>query len=152
MKNQEDTIRFITEKLGVTREDLEARLRRSKGIGTVSAHRFERRCRYRKTISLLKRTGAIIRKSSWVPEPRRLYRYGKLAAHLLGYVGEISEKELASNIFPGRRVRIAGRDRAGLNGPTIRILYRQRWSAPGSGRQHGAGSRPFGRNRFGYRR
>jgi penicillin-binding protein 2 len=35
------------------------------------------------------------------PEPRRLYHYGKLAAHLLGYVGEISEKELASNIFPG---------------------------------------------------
>lgn len=29
------------------------------------------------------------------PEPRRLYVEGELAAHLLGYVGEISEKELS---------------------------------------------------------
>jgi penicillin-binding protein 2 len=29
------------------------------------------------------------------PEPRRLYVEGELAAHLVGYVGEISEKELA---------------------------------------------------------
>jgi penicillin-binding protein 2 len=34
-------------------------------------------------------------------EPRRLYHYGTLAAHLLGYVGEISDKDLASNMFPG---------------------------------------------------
>ncbi len=35
------------------------------------------------------------------PQPRRLYLEGALAAHLLGYVGEISEKELARPEFQG---------------------------------------------------
>lgn len=36
-------------------------------------------------------------------EPRRHYPYGRLAAHLLGYVGEVSEDELARGEFPGAR-------------------------------------------------
>ncbi len=35
------------------------------------------------------------------PEPRRLYRHGNLAAHVLGYVGEIPEQDLANGVFPG---------------------------------------------------
>jgi len=34
------------------------------------------------------------------PEPQRNYIYGDFAAHLIGYLGEISEKELASNQYP----------------------------------------------------
>jgi penicillin-binding protein 2 len=37
------------------------------------------------------------------PQPRRLYGEGDLAAHLLGYVGEISEKELDRPEFKGSR-------------------------------------------------
>ncbi|MFB3903647.1 MAG: penicillin-binding protein 2 [Acidobacteriota bacterium] len=38
-----------------------------------------------------------------VEEPRRLYRYGRLAAHALGYIGEISDKQLKGTEFSGRR-------------------------------------------------
>jgi penicillin-binding protein 2 len=38
-----------------------------------------------------------------IEEPRRIYRYGRLAAHALGYVGEISEKQLRSAEFSGKR-------------------------------------------------
>ncbi|HVN81304.1 MAG TPA: penicillin-binding protein 2 [Terriglobia bacterium] len=34
-----------------------------------------------------------------IPQPRRFYREGEMAAHLLGYVGEISEKQLSSTEF-----------------------------------------------------
>ncbi|MEW5979045.1 MAG: penicillin-binding protein 2 [Acidobacteriota bacterium] len=34
-----------------------------------------------------------------VPQPRRLYKNGQLAAHLLGYVSEISERELSLSEF-----------------------------------------------------
>ena len=34
-------------------------------------------------------------------QPRRFYREGQLAAHLLGYVGEISEKQLETEEFKG---------------------------------------------------
>lgn len=36
-----------------------------------------------------------------ISQPRRLYLEGELAAHLLGYVGEISEKELSRPEFQG---------------------------------------------------
>jgi len=36
-----------------------------------------------------------------VEEPRRLYRYGPLAAHALGYTGEISDKQLKWTEFVG---------------------------------------------------
>jgi len=38
-----------------------------------------------------------------VEEPRRLYRYGELAAHALGYTGEISDKQLKWTEFAGHR-------------------------------------------------
>jgi penicillin-binding protein 2 len=100
MEDLENTNLFIIDKLGVTREDLEARLRRAKnaplyhpvvlkedvGMADISV------------IESHKRDYPEVQLST---EPRRLYHYGRLAAHLLGYVGEISEKELASNMFPG---------------------------------------------------
>ena len=35
--------------------------------------------------------------------PRRYYPFGKIAAHLFGYVGEISREQLDSGEFPGTR-------------------------------------------------
>jgi penicillin-binding protein 2 len=34
-------------------------------------------------------------------EPRRIYPRGRAVAHLVGYVGEVSEKDLSSDRFPG---------------------------------------------------
>jgi len=50
-----------------------------------------------------------------IRQPRRFYREGQLAAHLLGYVGEISEKQLETQEFgyckPGDFVGKAGVER-----------------------------------------
>jgi penicillin-binding protein 2 len=50
-----------------------------------------------------------------IRQPRRFYREGQLAAHLLGYVGEVSEKQLESEEFryckPGDFVGKAGVER-----------------------------------------
>jgi len=42
------------------------------------------------------------RKVQLSTEPRRLYHYGRLAAHLLGYVGEIRKKNWLRICFPTR--------------------------------------------------
>jgi len=99
MENREKTTRFITEKLGVTREDLEARLRRGKNTGLYHPIVLKEDVGISdiSVIEAHKRDHPEVQLST---EPRRLYHYGRLAAHLLGYVGEISEKELASNMFP----------------------------------------------------
>lgn len=50
-----------------------------------------------------------------IRQPRRMYREGQLAAHLLGYVGEISEKQLETEEFgyckPGDLIGKAGVER-----------------------------------------
>jgi penicillin-binding protein 2 len=99
MENRENTIRFITDKLGVTREDLEARLRRGRNTGLYHPIVLKEDVGMAdiSVIETHKRDHPEVQLST---EPRRLYHYGRLAAHLLGYVGEISEKELASNMFP----------------------------------------------------
>lgn len=100
MKNPTATSNYFIEKLGVKPEEVSVRLRRSKGtalyrpivikedvgiddISVVEAHRRE------------------FPEVQLGPEPRRLYRYGKVGAHVLGYVGEASEEELAGEVFKG---------------------------------------------------
>jgi penicillin-binding protein 2 len=102
IEDPDATARYITERLGVTPEDLEARVKRDRGSGlyrpviikedvgiedisTVEAHR-----RDHPEVQL-------------GPEPRRSYRFGRLAAHVLGYVGEVSKEELEQSIFPGAK-------------------------------------------------
>jgi len=99
MKDREVTTRFIVEKLGVPQESIDRQFARNKNtpsyrpvvvkedvgmddISVVETYRHE----YPEI-----RLGR---------EPRRLYQYGKLAAHLLGYMGEIYDTELKSGEFP----------------------------------------------------
>ncbi|MDR0311211.1 MAG: penicillin-binding protein 2 [Acidobacteriota bacterium] len=99
MKDREATTRFIVEKLGVPQEDLERQFSRHKntpkyrpivvkedvGMEDISV------------VEAYRRDHPEIRLGR---EHRRLYNYGTLAAHLLGYMGEVSEKELKSGRFP----------------------------------------------------
>ena len=99
MKDREATTRFIVEKLGVSSESLERQFSRHKNTP-----------RYRpivvkedvgmediSVVETYRRDHPEIRLAR---EQRRLYNYEKLAAHLLGYLGEINEKELKSGEFP----------------------------------------------------
>ncbi|MBP1622954.1 MAG: mrdA [Acidobacteria bacterium] len=100
MESQENTVRFVTEKLGVPREELEALLLRSRSSGLYRPIVIKEDAGMEdiSVIEAHKRDHPEVQLSA---EPRRLYHYGRLAAHLVGYVGEISEKELASKMFPG---------------------------------------------------
>lgn len=100
MESRENTIRFIMEKLGLSREEIESRLQRGKNTGLYHPIVLKEDAGIEdiSTIEAHKSEHPEVQLSI---EPRRTYHYGKLAAHLLGYVGEISESELASNTFPG---------------------------------------------------
>lgn len=99
MKDEASTWAFITEKLGIDRQVLDSLIKRSRrdplyrpvivkedvgieDISTVETHR-----RDHPEIQL-------------GPQPRRRYQYQRLAAHVLGYVGEISDEELGGGMFP----------------------------------------------------
>jgi penicillin-binding protein 2 len=100
MKDQADTIRFLSEKLFISREDIEARLRRNKGTGLYRPILIKEDAGM-EDISIIEAHRRDHPEIQLGPEPRRLYRYGKLAAHLMGYVGEVSEQDLAAKTFPG---------------------------------------------------
>ena len=84
----------------MSREDIEARLRRSKGTGLYRPILIKEDAGM-EDISIIEAHRRDHPEIQLGPEPRRLYHYGKLAAHLLGYVGEISEQDLAAKTFPG---------------------------------------------------
>jgi penicillin-binding protein 2 len=102
IKDLDATTRFITERLGVTPEDLEARLKRDKGSGLYRPIIIKEDVGIEdiSTVEAYRRDHPEVQLG---PEPRRSYRFGRLAAHVLGYVGEVSKEELEQNIFPGAR-------------------------------------------------
>jgi penicillin-binding protein 2 len=102
MKDREETSRFVVERLGVRPDDLAARLRRSRGSGLYRPIVIKEDVGI-EDISVVEAFKTEHPEIQLGPEPRRLYRYGKLAAHLLGYVGEVSEDELAREAFPGSK-------------------------------------------------
>jgi penicillin-binding protein 2 len=103
MKDQAVTFQFVTDKLGISPEELEARLRRNKGTGLYHPIVLKEDATI-EDMSIIEAHRVDHPEIQLGLEPRRQYHYGKLAAHLLGYVGEISEKELASSQFPGANV------------------------------------------------
>jgi penicillin-binding protein 2 len=97
------TTAFVTTKMGVSPEDFSAILARHRtmplyhpivikedvgidDISVVEAHKQEHP------------------ELQVEREPRRLYRYGAVGSHVVGYVSEVSADELAKGTFPGARV------------------------------------------------
>jgi penicillin-binding protein 2 len=100
MKNKAETMKFLSGKLQLDPEDVEARLRRNKGTGLYRPILLKEDAGM-EDISIIEAHRRDHPEVQLGPEPRRLYKYGKLASHLIGYVGEISEQDLASNTFQG---------------------------------------------------
>jgi penicillin-binding protein 2 len=103
IRDQAQTAAFVTDKLGIKPEDYLARLRRSRGTGLYHPIVIKEDVAI-DDISVIEAHKREHPEIQLGPEPRRLYRYGKLAAHVFGYVGEISEEELLKDAFPGARV------------------------------------------------
>jgi penicillin-binding protein 2 len=99
MKDEAETVRFLTQKLGIKEEDVEERFRKGKSDGFYRPIVVKENAGM-EDISVIEAHKGTYPEIQSVPGSRRLYRHGKLAAHILGYVGEITEEELTSNIFP----------------------------------------------------
>jgi penicillin-binding protein 2 len=100
MKDLASTSAFVTEKLGIPADDLAAQLRRNRRAGAYQPIVIKQDVGI-EDVSIVEANKRDHPEIQLGPEPRRLYRFGNLAAHVLGYVGEISEAELSSNAFPG---------------------------------------------------
>lgn len=101
--DEAQTAAFVIEKLGVKSEDYATRLRRGRGTGLYHPIVIKEDVDI-EDISVIEAHKREYPEIQLGPEPKRLYRYGKLAAHVFGYVGEISEEELARDAFPGARI------------------------------------------------
>jgi penicillin-binding protein 2 len=108
-----DSLRAVLDRLAtlvpVDSSDLRAILRRYQGapyqpVLVFSGARFEAVSRLEENRYLL--PGLVVQ-----TEPRRIYRSGPAVAHLVGYVGEVSDDELRRGRYPGSRMgSIVGRD------------------------------------------
>jgi penicillin-binding protein 2 len=98
--DQKSSENFITDTLKISSEEFESRLRRNKSSGLYQPIVLKEDAGI-SDISIVETHRSDHPEIQLGPEPRRLYRYGRLAAHLLGYMGEISEEELERNTFPG---------------------------------------------------
>jgi penicillin-binding protein 2 len=102
MKDLAETQPVHDGKTCIKPEDLEARLRRD-GSGGLYRPIVVKEDAGMEDISVIEAHRRDHPEIQLHPEPRRLYHNGKTAAHLLGYVGEVSEQELKNNLFPGAK-------------------------------------------------
>jgi len=99
ISDQKASDSFITDTLNISQEELESRLRRYKISGLYQPIVLKEDAEI-SDISIVEAHRRDHPEIQLGPEPRRLYRYGRLAAHVLGYMGEVSEEELEKNVFP----------------------------------------------------
>lgn len=102
-KVEESTLEFVSKVLAVPRAKLEERIASTSGSreGILLAERLSL-----KEVALIEVEGLSYPNLTIQASRRRLYRHGSLAAHVLGYLGEVSPQELAanSNLKPGDMV------------------------------------------------
>ena len=102
VQDLEETLQFLVEGLKVAREDLEARLR------AVSSYPVFRPIVVKENLSIEDVAFLLAHRVEYpelevIKQPRRLYRYGNLGAHVLGYVGKISPGQLEESEFKPNR-------------------------------------------------
>ena len=100
IKDQAATAGFVTGTLGISAEELAAQLRRNRRAGAFQPIVIKEDVGI-EDVSIVEARKREHPEIQLGPAPRRLYRYGSLAAHVLGYVAEVSEEELADSTFPG---------------------------------------------------
>jgi len=109
-----ETIRFLVEGFGIEREMLDERLREAQQYSAFRPLLIKEGLDMDSMAFLLAHQ-AEHPELRTLQQPMRYYRHGKLAAHVLGYVGEVSQRELESprlsNHKPGDIVGKAGIER-----------------------------------------
>jgi penicillin-binding protein 2 len=102
MKDKDAVIQFLKRKLDVSAEDIEERFRRGKSTGLYYPIVIKEDAGMR-DISVIEAYRRDFPEIQISLKFRRSYCYGSLAAHLLGYVGEVTEAELDADTFPGAK-------------------------------------------------
>jgi len=100
MSDPASTRAFVTARLAISAEDFEAQLRRARRAGPYHPIVIKEDVGI-EDVSVVESHKREHPELQLGPAPRRLYRYGNLGAHVLGYVGEVSEDDLSNNVFPG---------------------------------------------------
>ena len=102
IQNINETLHFLINGLGLDREAIQERL---KDTGIYDIYRAI----VLKENLTMEETAYLLARQSEHPElgilkqPRRIYRYGILAAHVAGYVGEVSREQLEQSEFRENR-------------------------------------------------
>jgi len=110
----QETVRFLTEGLGIDTGDLEERLDSAASYPAAQPVLIKENLTMEEVAYLLAHRGdhPELRTSH---QPRRRYIHGSLAAHVLGFVGEVSREELQTDEYrsnkPGETVGKAGIER-----------------------------------------
>ena len=97
-----ETLNFLVDGLGLDRNTIQERL---KDTGQYDIYRATV---LKKNLTMEENAYLLARQSEHpelgiLKQPRRLYRYGSLAAHVAGYVGEVSREQLKQSAFGANR-------------------------------------------------
>ncbi|MBI4445381.1 MAG: penicillin-binding protein 2 [Acidobacteria bacterium] len=114
IKDLGETVRFLTRGVRIDRETIETQVRRARHYASYQPVVIKEDLTMEEVSYLLAHQTEHPELRA-VQQPRRTYRYLDLAAHTLGYVGEISEQELKDNRFqqhkPGDLIGKSGVER-----------------------------------------
>lgn len=93
-----ETLQFLVEGLDLTEEAVNERLKAAENYGIYQPVVVKENLSMEETAYLLARQSEHP-ELRILKQPRRIYRYGSLAAHVLGYVGEVSQPQLEQPEF-----------------------------------------------------
>ena len=93
-----ETVQFLVEGLDLSREVLQERLKTAGNYDIYQPVVIQENLTMQETAYLLARQSEHP-ELSILKQPRRIYRYGSLAAHIAGYVGEVSKRQLEQSEF-----------------------------------------------------
>jgi len=102
LRDLDGTIQVLVEGLDLTEEALRERLREAGSYGIYQPLVLKENLSMEETAYLLARQSDHP-ELEILKQPRRIYRYGSLAAHVAGYVGEISQRQLQEPEFSDNR-------------------------------------------------
>jgi len=100
MTDLEETRQFLLDGLDITEEVLRERLKATEGYSIYQPVVLKENLSMEETAYLLARQSEHP-EVEILKQPRRIYRYGSLAAHVAGYVGEISPAQFQEPEFRG---------------------------------------------------
>ena len=102
LRDLDGTFQFLTEGLDLTKEVLLERLKAAGSYGIYQPLVLKENLSIQETAYFLARQSDHP-EVGILKQPRRIYRYGSLAAHVAGYVGEISPRQLQEPEFKERK-------------------------------------------------